>query len=120
MKKIFCMIVLMMLSVMTAGGAQAPVESTETIVPEVPEDIPADSGENVTGGNIDGESKPEQQEGVRVTVKSSGGRTVLYLRLRRVRNRAGGGRNRACGRHGKSGLLRRLRHLVLYCLSGEE
>ena len=79
MKKIFCMIVLMMLSVMTACGAQAPVESTETIVPEVPEDIPADSGENVTGGNIDGESKSEQQEGVRVTVKSSGGELSVEL-----------------------------------------
>ena len=73
------MIVLLMLSVMTACGAQAPAESTETIYPEVPEDIPSDTGENVTGGIIDGESKPEQQGGTRAEVKSPGGELSVEL-----------------------------------------
>lgn len=79
MKKIFCIIGLLMLSAMTACGAQAPAESTETIYPEVPEDIPPDTGENVTGGIIDGESKPEQQGGTRAEVKSSGGELSVEL-----------------------------------------
>ena len=72
MKKIFCLIVLLMLSAMTACGSLAPAESTATIYPEGVENIPADTGENVTEENIGGESMSEQQEGTRVTVKSSG------------------------------------------------